>query len=283
MILEDVTADGAYAVIVSDSLEILLFGIYSVFFTFALMILTVYKRPLPVDWLAVVATCALYSTCMAHCSVVTTDRFSTLASPWPMPNGQEMSNLLRGGDALLKFATFLSELVMIHRCWSMWDHRWPVFWVPALVAFAGFACALIGPIRIPISEFNSPFVAPRMLPFDISFCVLALLVELLVTYLICYRLRRISAPARNFVSISDIVRSLATCFIETGALLVIAQVGLLIFLALEHPFVIIVESVAAQIYVRTSTIRLHSRIMMDLLTGNCADTDDHPSRDRLAT
>ncbi|KAJ3001288.1 hypothetical protein NUW54_g6523 [Trametes sanguinea] len=49
-----------------------------------------------------------------------------------MPSGKEMSNLLRGGDALLKFATFLSELVMIHRCWSMWDHRWPVFWLRAL-------------------------------------------------------------------------------------------------------------------------------------------------------
>ena len=40
-------------------------GIYTIFFTFALIILTVYKRPLPVDWNMVVATAVLYVACMA--------------------------------------------------------------------------------------------------------------------------------------------------------------------------------------------------------------------------
>ncbi|CDO75012.1 hypothetical protein BN946_scf184965.g14 [Trametes cinnabarina] len=248
MNLENLSAAGSYAVIVSDTLEILLFGVYSVIFMFALMILTVYKKPLPIDWLAVLAASALYGTCMAHCGVVTADRFSTLASPWPMPDGPAMSKLLRVGDALFKLACFLAELVMIHRCWSMWNRRWALFCFPALVASAGLACALIGPIRIPVSEFKSPFISPRMLPFDISFAALALLVDMLVTYLICDRLRRISAPALQFRSISDLVLSLAACIVETGALLVVMQVFLLVSLALERPFVTIVESVATQIY-----------------------------------
>ena len=40
-------------------------GIYTIFFTFALIILTVYKRPLPIDWNMVVATAVLYVACMA--------------------------------------------------------------------------------------------------------------------------------------------------------------------------------------------------------------------------
>ncbi|KAI0372059.1 hypothetical protein BV20DRAFT_1065800 [Pilatotrama ljubarskyi] len=250
MILENVTAEGAYAVVVSDSLEIVLFGIYSILFTFALIILTVYRRPLPVDWLMVVALCSLFVICLSHCSLVTTDRYSTLGSAYPMPKGPEMSGVLRGADIVLKVAAFLSQLIMIHRCWAVWDRSLCVVWAPAILALAGFACAMIGPVSIPASDFHSPFVAPRTLLFDTVFCALSLVVDTLVTTLIIYRLRRLSAPARSFKSISDLVFSLATCVIEAGALLAFAQLALLVFFVLEHPAVIIMESIAAQIYVR---------------------------------
>lgn len=93
--LESVRDEGAYAIVVSNSLEIILFGtcqsfsrsivfphrngctgIYSILFTFALMILTLYKRPLPVDWFMVSATCILFGICMTVC-------FHVLISPAP--------------------------------------------------------------------------------------------------------------------------------------------------------------------------------------------------------
>ena len=40
-------------------------GVYTIFFAFALIILTVYKKPLPVDVGMVAATCVLYVACMA--------------------------------------------------------------------------------------------------------------------------------------------------------------------------------------------------------------------------
>ena len=46
-------------------LRLTLTGVYSIFFTFALIILTVYKKPLPVDVGMVAATCVLYVACMA--------------------------------------------------------------------------------------------------------------------------------------------------------------------------------------------------------------------------
>ncbi|KAH9896968.1 hypothetical protein C8Q73DRAFT_435861 [Cubamyces lactineus] len=248
MILQDLAAEGAYVVIVSDALEILLFGIYTIFFAFALLILIVYKRPLPVDWSIVSATCVLYATCMAHCSLVTTDRFSVLVSSYPLPTGSDMSELLRGADALLKFAGFLSQLVMTHRCWAAWDHAWPVVVAPAVMSITGFVCGMIGPASLRVPAFQSPFIAPKKLSLDIAFCVLSLVADMLVTALLVYRLRRVSAPARNIQSVSDLVFGLAICIIETGALLAAAQLTLLVFLVLEHPFLLVVESFAAQVY-----------------------------------
>ncbi|KAI0336845.1 hypothetical protein GY45DRAFT_1237655, partial [Cubamyces sp. BRFM 1775] len=185
---------------------------------------------------------------LQHCSLVTTDRFSTLVSSYPLPTGSDMSELLRGADALLKFAGFLSQLVMTHRCWAAWDHAWPVVVAPAVMSITGFVCGLIGPASLPVSAFQSPFIAPKKLPLDIAFCVLSLVADMLVTALLVYRLRRVSAPARNIQSMSDLVFGLAACFIETGALLAVAQLALLVFLVLEHPFLLVIESFAAQIY-----------------------------------
>ncbi|KAI0635280.1 hypothetical protein C8Q77DRAFT_1172300 [Trametes polyzona] len=246
--LEDVTAAGAYVLIVSDSLEIVLFGIYTIFFTFALMLLTLYRKPLPVDWTMVAALCTLFCICMTHCSLVTTDRYSTLGSRDGLPTGAEMSGLLRGADALLRFASFLSQLVMIHRCWAVWDRAWSVVCVPAIMSCASFVCAMHGPVRLPITEFRSPFVAPRDLPFDMAFCALSLTVYTTTTTLILYRLRRISAPARDVQSMEDLIFSLGKSVIEAGALLVVAQFAMLIFLLLEHPVLLIIESVATQLY-----------------------------------
>ena len=111
------------------------------------------------------------------------------------------------------------------------------------------ACGLIGPASLPVSAFQSPFIAPKKLPLDIAFCVLSLVVDMLVTALLVCRLRRVSAPARDIQSVSDLVFGLAICFIETGALLAVAQLALLVFLVLEHPFLLVIESFAAQIYV----------------------------------
>ncbi|KAL1943903.1 hypothetical protein VTO73DRAFT_3721 [Trametes versicolor] len=247
-LLESVRDEGAYAIVVSNSLEIILFGIYSIFFTFALMILTLYKRPLPVDWFMVSATCIMFGICMTHCSLVTTDRYSTLGSMHALPTGPQMSGLLRGADALLKTASFLSQLIMIHRCWAVWDRAWAVVYAPAIMAFAAYVCAMNGPASFPASKFRSPFVAPRNLPYDMAFCVLSLAVYTLVTALIVYRLRRMSAPVRSVKTVEELFCSLVRGMIETGGLLAVAQLFVLIFLVLGHPALVIIESIAAQIY-----------------------------------
>lgn len=107
-----------------------------------------------------------------------------------------------------------------------------------------------GPASFPASKFRSPFVAPRNLPYDMAFCVLSLAVYTLVPALIVYRLRRMSAPVRSVTTAEALFCSLVRGMIETGGLLAVAQLFVLVFLVLGHPALVIVESVAAQIYVR---------------------------------
>ncbi|KAI0764851.1 hypothetical protein C8Q74DRAFT_1430068 [Fomes fomentarius] len=254
--LETLESHGAWAIIVSDVLEIVLFGIYTIFFAFALLILAPYKRPLPIDWGMVAATSVLFVTCMSHTSIVTTDRHTVFTSGFPIPSSREMSGLLRVGDIIFKTCCLISQLIMIHRCWAVWDHKHSVVVVPLIMAFAGMICSLVGPVRLPVSEFHSPFVAPRMLAFDLAFCTLSLLTYALVTYLIILHLRRVSAPLRNVQSMEHLIWALAGACIEAGGLLVVAQLLVVILLALDHPALIIAEGIATQLYVRASPLPL---------------------------
>lgn len=124
------------------------------------------------------------------------------------------------------------------------------------IADPAVVCSLVGPARLPVSEFHSPFVAPRILAFDLAFCILSLLTYALVTYLIILHLRRVSAPLRNVQSMEHLIWALAGACIEAGGLLVVAQLLVVILLALDDPALIIAESIATQLYVRASPIPL---------------------------
>ncbi|TBU26157.1 hypothetical protein BD311DRAFT_668160 [Dichomitus squalens] len=249
MMLEDLSSPGAYAIVVSDAVEIVFFGIYTIFFSFALIILVTLKRPLPVDRGMVVATCIVYISCMSHTSILTTDRHTTFTSGLPIPSGSEMSGLLRTVDISFKACGFLSQLIMIHRCWAVWDHRFVVVAVPLALAFASIVCGVLGPLRIPTTEFKSPWVAPRMPLYDMIFAVASLVVFILVTSLLVYRLRSVLAPLRNVKSMETLFWTLVGASIEAGALLVFAQASIVILFILGSPAIIIAESIATQIYV----------------------------------
>ncbi|PIL27612.1 hypothetical protein GSI_10764 [Ganoderma sinense ZZ0214-1] len=248
MLLEDLDADGAPAIIISNVVEIVFFGIYSIFFMFAIIILVVYKKPLPVDWLMVITTCVVYVSCMAHTSILTTDRHTTFTSGLPIPSGEEMSGLLRVTDMEFKICGFLSQLVMIHRCWAVWEHRLVVVIVPLAMSLASVTCGLVGPLRIPSTDFKSPWVAPRMQLFDMLSAAISLAVFALVMSLIAYRLRCVLAPLRNVQSMETIIWTLVGASIEAGALLVLAQAAVVVLFLRNSPMIIIVEGIATQIY-----------------------------------
>lgn len=93
---------------------------------------------------------------------------------------------------------------------------------------------------------------PRDVVFDAPWSIMSLLVYILVTSLIFVRLKWISTYFRNFKSIEALITSLIGACIETGVVLVLVQLILVVFLILDHPAVILVESIAAQTYVRAS-------------------------------
>ena len=108
---------------------------------------------------------------------------------------------------------------------------------------------MLGPSRLPTASFTSPFVAPRTPSLDLAAAVLALLVFALATSLLVLRLHRVSAPARGVRSVEAVVWSLASACVEAGALLGVAQVAVVLLLAVGHPAVVVAEGVACQIYV----------------------------------
>ncbi len=105
-------------------------------------------------------------------------------------------------------------------------------------------------MRIPSTEFKSPWVAPRMQLFDMLSATVSLTVFMLVMSLIVYRLRSVLAPLRNVQSMETIIWTLVGASIEAGALLVLAQAAVVVLFVLNSPMIIIVEGIATQVYVR---------------------------------
>ncbi|KAH9918759.1 uncharacterized protein BXZ73DRAFT_105154 [Epithele typhae] len=200
--LESVQSQGAYLIIVSNAVEIVLFGVYSMLLAFALLILIPFKRPLPVNWTIVIAILVLFMLAMGRTSLTTTIRHTAFTSGFPLPTAHDMSGL-------------------IHRCWVVWDFNYGVVVAPLVLSVAAIVVGIVG--------------------------ILSLLAFLLITVLIALRLRNHPAISRTR-SFETLLVSLSGACIETGALLVAVQLLLVIFLLVQNPGLLLVGSIASQIY-----------------------------------
>ncbi|KAI0753181.1 hypothetical protein C8Q80DRAFT_498279 [Daedaleopsis nitida] len=155
-------------------------------------------------------------------------------------------------NSLYMAVDFVQDLVLIWRLYIVWDHNWKIAALPIIVELAhiGVAYAGIGLLTEPNIGIYNPVVS-RLGSTSWS---LELIVNFSVTGMIAYqlwytghRLSRVASGTIKLHSNSDLYISSILTIVESGALLVIVTIVMLVLYECGHPAALMVIDIATQV------------------------------------
>ncbi|OBZ78425.1 hypothetical protein A0H81_02399 [Grifola frondosa] len=183
--------------LVSVSMEALLYGVYVVLFIFALALLTWYRRPLSTDWFVLAVTTLLFALCTAHVVLEAMGKLSPLEKT-SHPN-LDIHSLRVAANFLYGIISFVSQFILIFRCWAIWDHCKRIVFLPITISVASLACIMTRQ-GLTASTYSPSFMSSHLTSLDTSSFSLSLALDVLVTSLIIFRLWRMSSEKPVFCS-----------------------------------------------------------------------------------
>ncbi|KAF8881472.1 hypothetical protein BD779DRAFT_1675419 [Infundibulicybe gibba] len=155
----------------------------------------------------------------------------------------------------------LAQMILLYRCWIIWDRRWAVVAIPgslALVALGqGFA-------YVGLTDPSSKSTDPRLTrTIGITGYSISLVTNALITSLIVAKILSTLRKVRPVLGSNShrSLRIITTMLIESGLLMFAFQLALVVLLSSRPTMVSIISNPIAQIYGITPTL-LNIRVMM---------------------
>ena len=182
--------------------------------------------------------------------------------------GDETRSLL-GADILISVTDVLGEIILMYRCWLLYEKNYLVITIPCLATFGGLGNIFIdlhhlsanptctacisGVIHFEGSS-NPPATAlpDSIIPLLLAGYSLLLFANVLTTGLIIYRIWYTSSTLPNVHRIvtESASRRAIILIIESGTLYILAELFIVVVFALNSPVQAVAGVVAVQIYVR---------------------------------
>ncbi|KAJ7227604.1 hypothetical protein B0H12DRAFT_1148906 [Mycena haematopus] len=168
----------------------------------------------------------------------------------PRPHIAAETNLLVGADTIFILSDFLSQLILIYRCYLVWNKNPWVVILPIIVAFGAASCgfAVIG-LVLSIDP-TAPQAPADIVPFGDASFAMSLILNFSSSSLIVGRLWWL-ARDHDIPRISrskGLLRQATGVIIESGLLFLATQFVFVILFAIAHPAQALVEPMAVQIY-----------------------------------
>ncbi|KAJ7225112.1 hypothetical protein B0H12DRAFT_1328733 [Mycena haematopus] len=168
----------------------------------------------------------------------------------PRPHIAAETNLLVGADTIFILSDFLSQLILIYRCYLVWNKNPWVVILPIVVAFGAASCgfAVIG-LVLSIDP-TAPQAPADIVPFGDASFAMSLILNFFSSTLIVGRIWWL-ARDHDVAGISrskGLVRQATGVIIESGLLFLATQFVFVILFAIAHPAQALVEPMAVQIY-----------------------------------
>ncbi|KAG2130828.1 uncharacterized protein EDB93DRAFT_67460 [Suillus bovinus] len=237
------------AALIGFGCEAVLYGSYCILFIVSWIVLG-HKRPSPkLSSPVIFANCLLFFCCTAHFALEFNHFYKTLESTGVDGYSAETPGLM-GADFLISFTDLVGDLVLVYRCWMLWDRNYFVVILPLLTAFGGFACIMEVLHLVILMDPTAPAPPLATVGLGLAGYILPLATNFVVTFLIVYRIRISS----NVVKESPIVigqgasHRAMMLIIESGALYLITQFVFVILFSIQHPAQGIVAVIATQVY-----------------------------------
>ncbi|KAG1796262.1 uncharacterized protein HD556DRAFT_1441555 [Suillus plorans] len=237
------------AALIGFGCEAVLYGSYCILFIVSWIVLS-QKRPSPnLSSPVVFANCLLFFCCTAHFALEFNHFYTTLESTGVDGFSAETPGLI-GADFLISFTDLVGDLVLVYRCWMLWDRNYYVVILPLLTAFGGFACIMEVLHLVITMDPTSPAPPPATVGLGLAGYILPLATNFVVTSLIVYRIWTSSRVVKEspIVIGQGASHRAMMLIIESGALYLITQFVFVVLFSIQHPSQGIVAVIATQVY-----------------------------------
>ncbi|KAF8881479.1 hypothetical protein BD779DRAFT_1675423 [Infundibulicybe gibba] len=187
-----------------------------------------------------------------------------------IPDAKELATadkIRLGSPVIFAIIDYLSQMILVCRCWIVWDKRWAVVAVPGFLAFItlGGGFALFGLLNSPLwgaagdpEKVARIFRSTGAVKNSISLVANALTTSLIVTKILLTS-REVSPTLGSNSHPS--LRLVTATLIESGLLMFSFQVVYVVLFSLQHPATDIIAGPIIQIYGITPTL-LNIRVVM---------------------
>ncbi|KAJ6559927.1 hypothetical protein B0H19DRAFT_944743 [Mycena capillaripes] len=245
----DHTVNPDQATFLGFGLEGVAYGIHVILFGIAVSLLTS-KAPKGASIKPIfTASCLLFCLSTVHFAINFNNVY-TSTMVHPRPHIAEETHLLAGADSIFILSDFFSQLVLVYRCYLVWNKNPWVVILPVLVAFGSASCgfAVIG-LVLSIDP-TAPQAPADIVPFGDASFAMSLILNFCSSTLIVGRLWWL-AREHEVPGISrskGILRQVTGVIIESGLLFLATQFVFVILFAIAHPAQALVEPMAVQIY-----------------------------------
>jgi hypothetical protein len=168
-------------------------------------------------------------------------------------------------SAVTSFVDFISQLVLIYRCWHMWNRTWFMI-IPAFLSLASLAgsLVLVGELSALLNTRNFDHVPLWWVPMGVTAFSLSLAVNTIVTGLLVlkivleYRQTNHSNYNHNHLTWRKNIVPIIAILIETGLMTFVGQMAWTISYGLQSSIFGLVAGVVIVLYGLSPTI-IHVR------------------------
>ncbi|KAF7357319.1 hypothetical protein MSAN_01327500 [Mycena sanguinolenta] len=244
------TVNADQATFLGFGLEGVAYGIHVLLFGSAVTLLTRSNFPKGTSMRPIFAvSCLLFCMSTVH-HAINFNNVYTSTMVHPRPHIADETHLLVGADTIFILSDFFSQLVLIYRCYLVWNKNIWIVILPILVAFAAASCG-ISVIALVLSVAPTAPQAPAdIVPFGDASFAMSLILNFSSSTLIVARLWWLSR-VHSVPGISRarrILRQATGVIIESGLLFLATQFVFVVLFAIAHPAQALVEPMAVQIY-----------------------------------
>ncbi|KAF8881468.1 hypothetical protein BD779DRAFT_1675417 [Infundibulicybe gibba] len=242
-------------------LEGILYGVYIVLFVLYLVLRRRRSNSHSVDGPLTLAQILLFCLCTTSlCLDISAEYFLVI-----MQDANAADRIALGWLVIFLTIDFLAQMILLYRCWIIWNRRWVVVVAPGLLALVtlGQGFAYVGLTKPSPQSTDTWILSHFMKTIGITAYSISLGVSALTTSLIVTRILLTSWQVRPMLG-SNSHRSLriaAAMLIESGLLMFAFQLAFVVLLSSGSIMFNIVSCPTAQIYGITPML-LNIRVMM---------------------
>jgi len=243
------------------TMETLLYGVNSVVYPVSLVILLWRRRARSrhQSKRMIIATSLLYFMASMHFWFQFGSKYQALFYDIDV---HVESPFNRAADVVASLTDFVGQLVLMHRLWVIWGRKRYMVILPLIVAVVSLLCLNASFYIWAHAQAVTDFPSEDSIPVGTVGFTLSGMLSLAMTSLIVSRIWWISSGVKKTLNGANVipkensssVRIAIEVSIESGLVVAMLQVVLVTFYAIGHPALVLVWSMAAQIYAMAPTL-----------------------------